>query len=73
MTIEALEKRVVDLETVVADLKGEVRNADALVGIVAGKSDLQLNLDIGTVAGLPSGWVELIVDRERSGMNSANQ
>ena len=77
MTIEELGKRVEDLESVVADLKAEVRQADALiallVGIVAGKSDLELNLDIGSVAGLPAGWVELIVDRVRSGMNAANQ
>lgn len=66
-----------ELESVVADLKGEMRQADALiallVGIVPGKSDLNLNLDIGSVAGLPAGWVELTVDRVQSGRNAANQ
>ena len=77
MTNEELAAAVDDLRAMVTRLEGEARHADALValliGIVAGKSDLQLNLDIGGVSGLPREWVELIVDRVRSGMSASSQ
>lgn len=77
MTNEELAAAVDDLRATVARLEGEARHADALIalliGIVAGKADLQLNLDIGGVSGLPPEWVELIVDRVRSGMNASSQ
>ena len=54
-----------------------MQQADALialvVGIVAGKSDVQVNLNIGDVHGLPPDWVDLIVDRVRSGINRATR
>ena len=75
MTNKKLATAVSEFQQSVARPEGETRHANALVallvGIVAGKADLQLNLNIGDVHGLGREWVELITSRVRSGVDAA--
>ena len=75
MMNKELATAVSELQQTVACPEGEARHADALVallvGIVAGKADLQLSLNIGDVHGLVREWVELITSRVRSGVDAA--